>query len=131
MRTDLRSLIRLCTPPVRHLHITPLVWLAVLSTTAILACEGDPMSPDGTGRLTITVVPYENAKAEASAAADAEASAVEARPRTATTRAPPELRYSPRTTRAIGILDPSKQRLRPPLRQRRRHHPGVTFSVST
>ncbi len=48
----------------------PLVWLAVLSTTAILACKDDPLSLDGTGRLTITVVPYEGAQAEASAASD-------------------------------------------------------------
>ncbi len=27
----------------------PLVFLAVLSTTAILACKDDPMGPDGTG----------------------------------------------------------------------------------
>ena len=75
------------TQPVRHLHLTPLVWLAVLSTTAILACKEDPIGPDGTGgRLTITVVPYENAKAEASAAADADSSAAESGPRTTTTR---------------------------------------------
>ena len=48
----------------------PLVWLAVLSTTAILACKDDPLSLDGTGRLTITVVPYEGAQAEASAASN-------------------------------------------------------------
>ena len=49
----------------------PLVWLAVLSTTAILACKEDPVGLDGTGRLTITVVPYEDAETGASAASDA------------------------------------------------------------
>ena len=75
MRTDRISLIRMFTQLVRQLNVTPLVWLAVLSTTAILACKDDPISPDGTGRLTITVVPYEGAQAEASAALDAESSA--------------------------------------------------------
>ncbi|MCH7875874.1 MAG: hypothetical protein IH965_11305, partial [Gemmatimonadetes bacterium] len=70
---------------VRRLTLKPLVFLAVLSTAVILACKDDPLSPDGTGRLTITVVPYEGAQAEASAASDAESSA-EARRSTTTSR---------------------------------------------
>ena len=57
---------------VRRLTLKPLVFLAVLSTTVILACKDDPLSPEGTGRLTITVVPYEGAQAEAGAASGAE-----------------------------------------------------------
>ena len=72
MRTDRTSLIGMFMQAVRRLTLKPLVWLAVLSTTVILACKDDPLSPDGTGRLTITVVPYEDAEAGASAASDAE-----------------------------------------------------------
>ncbi len=75
MRTDLTSPTGTFTRPVRQLSIKPLVWLAVLSTTAILACKDDPSSLGGTGRLTITVVPYEGAQAEASAVSNAESTA--------------------------------------------------------
>ncbi len=62
MRTDPTSLIGMFTQPVRQLSVRSLVWLAVLSTTAILACKGDPMGPDGTGRLILRIVPLEEAQ---------------------------------------------------------------------
>ncbi len=43
----------------------PLVFLAVLSTTAILACKDDPMGPDGTGSLILQIVPLEEAETRA------------------------------------------------------------------
>ena len=68
MSTDPTSLIRMCTQPVRQLSVRPLVWLAVLSTTAILACKEDPLGVDGTGSLAILVVPLEQpARADISA----------------------------------------------------------------
>ncbi len=63
MRTAPPSPIGMFVQAVRRLTFKPLVFLAVLSTTVILACKDDPLSPDGTGRLTITVVLYEDAEA--------------------------------------------------------------------
>ena len=40
----------------------PLALLAVLWTTAILACKDDPTGLDGTGRLVLRIVPLEEAQ---------------------------------------------------------------------
>ena len=53
----------------------PLVFLAVLSTTAILACKDDPSGLGGTGSLVLIVVPYEEAQPAAGADAHSDATA--------------------------------------------------------
>ncbi|MCH7717205.1 MAG: Ig-like domain-containing protein, partial [Gemmatimonadetes bacterium] len=62
MSTDRASLIGRFMQSVRRLTFRQLVSLAVLSTTAILACKDDPTGLDGTGRLVLRIVPLEEAQ---------------------------------------------------------------------
>ncbi len=68
----------------------PLVFLAVLSTTAILACKDDPSGLGGTGSLVLIVVPYEEAQPAAGADAHSDATADAGKPNPSVTPAAAE-----------------------------------------